>query len=124
MNAPRIVVADDAADIRHLVRFTLSRRGFTVLEADTGDSALALIRDERPDLAVLDVMMPGLSGLDVTQALAQDPATATIPVLLLSARGQAAEIETGLMAGARAYVTKPFTPRELGERVSALLAER
>lgn len=116
-----ILVADDDPDIRRLVAFTLRRRGYTVLEAATGDDALALIRQGRPDLAVLDVMMPGRTGLDVARALESDRATAAIPVLLLSARGQAGEIADGLATGARAYVVKPFSPPELAERIAALL---
>ncbi len=120
----RIVVADDEPGIRRLLVFTLHRRGSTVLEADTGDSALELIRAERPDLVVLDVMMPGLSGPEVIQLLRRDPATAEIPALLLSARGRASEIAAGLASGARSYLVKPFDPRELVARVDALLAER
>ena len=108
--APRIVVADDEADIRRLTVFTLQRRGYTVLEATAGDTALDLIRAEQPDLAVLDVMMPGLSGLEVAHALSQDSATARIPVILLSAKGQASEVQQGLASGARFYMVKPFSP--------------
>jgi DNA-binding response OmpR family regulator len=118
----RIVVADDEADIRGLVAFTLRRRGHTVLEASAGDTALELIKTELPDLVVLDVMMPGMSGIEVAQALAADPATRAIPVVLLSAKGQATEVAAGLGSGAAAYLVKPFAPRELGERVAALLS--
>jgi two-component system, OmpR family, response regulator MtrA len=120
----RIVVADDEADIRRLVVFTLRRQGYTILEAGAGDSALALIRRERPDLAVLDVMMPGLSGLEVAQALRADPATAAIPVIMLSAKGQASEVENGLASGARDYLVKPFNREELVSRVAEALAWR
>lgn len=119
----RIVVADDDADIRRLVVFTLRRRGYAVSEAGDGDTALALIRAERPDLAVLDVTMPGLTGLEVAGALAVDAATRTIPLIVLSARGQAAEVADGLSAGARAYLVKPFAPSALAARVADLLAE-
>lgn len=118
----RIVVADDMADIRLLISFTLRRRGYTVLEASDGDAALALIRDELPDLAVLDVMMPGMTGLEVARAAAGDPATASIPIIILSAGGQASEIEAGLASGARDYLVKPFTPHELGAHVAETLA--
>jgi len=118
----RIVVADDEADIRRLTVFTLRRRGYEVLEAVAGDEALDLIRQELPDLAVLDVMMPGLSGLEVADAVRRDPATAAIPVILLSAKGQASEIQNGLASGASFYLVKPFSPRELGERVAVALA--
>jgi len=118
----RIVVADDEADIRRLIAFTLGRRGHTILEADAGDVALELIRRERPDLVVLDVMMPGLSGLEVARALAAEPDTAGIPVVILSAKGQVTEVEAGLSMGARAYLVKPFTPSALAGRIDEILA--
>ena len=116
-----IVVADDEADIRRLITFALRRRGYTVMEAGTGDGALALIRAERPQLAILDVMMPGMSGLAVAEALGTDPGTAGLPILMLSAKGQAAEIEEGLRAGACAYLVKPFAPAALIAQVTTLL---
>lgn len=117
----RIVVADDEADIRRLIVFTLKKRGYQVLEAGAGDAALALIRQELPDLAVLDVMMPGLSGLEVAGALRDDPATRSIPIVMLSAKGQAAEIQAGLDSGACAYLVKPFAPQELAARIAEIL---
>lgn len=117
----RILVADDEADILRLTCFILRKRGYTVIEANAGDMALDLIRRETPDLAVLDVMMPGMSGIEVAQEVAKDPATAQIPVVILSAKGQMAEVEAGLSTGARAYLTKPFTPQELAERVAEIL---
>jgi DNA-binding response OmpR family regulator len=117
----RIVVADDEADIRRLIAFTLRRRGYDVLEATAGDTALELVRQERPDLVLLDVMMPGLSGLEVAQALRDDAATSAIPIIILSAKGQAAEVEAGLHTGAQAYLVKPFAPQELAARVAGIL---
>lgn len=115
------MVADDEPDIRRLIVFTLRRRGYTVIEANAGDMALELIRQEQPDLAVLDVMMPGLSGLEVARALAADASTSHIPVLLASAKGQVAEVEAGLSTGARAYIVKPFSPPKLAAQVAELL---
>jgi len=106
-----------------LIAFTLRRRGYTVLEAEDGTVALERIRRERPDLAVLDVMMPGLTGLAVTRQLGLEPETAAIPIILLSAKGQGSEIEAGLASGARLYLVKPFSPRELADRVAEVLAE-
>lgn len=117
----RIVVADDEADIRRLIVFTLKRRGYEIFEAKAGDEALELIRREMPDLAVLDVMMPGLTGPEVIQALVADPKTASIVTILLSAKGQATEIDAGLKSGASAYLVKPFVPAELAARIAGLL---
>ncbi len=118
---PTIVVADDEPDIRRLVGFALRRGGYTVLEAATGTAALALIRRRRPALALLDVHMPGLDGIDVVRALAADPDLAGVPILLLSASAQAADVQVGLQAGATAYMVKPFAPAELVAKVAALL---
>ncbi len=92
----RILVADDDDDIRGLVTFTLRSRGYNVLEAHAGDTALELVRAERPNLAVLDVGMPGLNGIEVAAAMKEDMACAAIPIIILSAKGQSAEIEQGL----------------------------
>lgn len=117
-----ILIADDEPSIRQLVAFTLRRRGYVIVEAEDGTTALELIRQQSPDLVVLDVMMPGLSGIAVTQQLTSDPITAEIPVILLSAKGQGIEIEEGLASGARLYLVKPFSPRELADRVAEVLA--
>ena len=119
----RIVVADDDADILRLVAFVLRRGGHTVLEARSGEEALALIRRERPDLAVLDLRMPGLDGLEVVRALAQDETVEPLPLIMLSASAQRAEVEAGLSAGVAAYVAKPFTPQQLARVVAEVLAE-
>jgi two-component system alkaline phosphatase synthesis response regulator PhoP len=120
----RIVVADDDPFIRRLVAFTLKKRGYAVLEACDGATALNLAQQEHPDLVVLDVLMPEMNGLDVTRALAQDPATCDIPILILSASAQRSEIEAGLASGAAAYLVKPFEPKVLGEHVAALLEKK
>jgi CheY-like chemotaxis protein len=119
----RIVVADDEEDIVRLVAFVLRRRGYTVLEARTGEEALDLIRRERPDLAVLDLRMPGMDGLQVMRALAADETVEPLPLIMLSASAQQAEIEAGLSAGVAAYVAKPFTPQHLAGVVADVLAE-
>ena len=122
--AARLVVADDEPDIRRLVSFTLRRRGYTVLEAADGDAAYGLIARERPDLAILDVMMPGMTGIEVIRRLRQSEELAAIPVVLLSAKGQMREIEDGLGSGAAAYIVKPFTPAALARQVEGLLGAR
>jgi DNA-binding response OmpR family regulator len=119
--AKTVLVADDEQDIVEIVRFRLEHDGYRVLTASDGEIALQLARDEHPDLCVLDVMMPKLSGLEVLAQLRDDPATASTRVILLTARGQDADIDRGFELGANDYVTKPFSPKELRRRVSAQL---
>ena len=117
----KIVVADDDADIRDLVVFKLEQAGHELISAGDGATAVEACRRELPDLAVLDVMMPGMSGLDACRELRADPALAGIPVILLTARAQEADIQRGFDVGADDYVVKPFSPRELASRVAAVL---
>lgn len=117
-----ILVADDDPDILGLVRLRLERDGYDVLTASCGEEALALARGRRPALAVLDVSMPGMTGLEVTRELRAHQATAAIPVILLTARVQEPDIAAGLASGANAYLKKPFRPQDLREQVAALLA--
>ena len=119
-----VLVADDDEDILQLVSFRLERAGYTVVTAADGQQALAAARRHQPDLAVLDVMMPGLNGYEVTRQLRADPATAAIPVILLTARVQEADVSRGFEAGADDYLRKPFSPQELRSRVQALLSRR
>ncbi len=104
-----------------LVRTTLADPGYRMVEAADGPAALALARQEHPDLVVLDWMMPGLSGIDVAKALRQDPATADIPIIMLTAKGQAADQAQGRAVGVDAYLIKPFSLLELLETVQAVL---
>jgi DNA-binding response OmpR family regulator len=113
----RLLVADDDRDIRELVTFKLEQAGFAVDAVEDGVSALELARQGQHALAVLDVMMPGLSGLDVARQLRADTATARLPVILLTARTQESDVESGFAVGADDYVIKPFSPRELLSRV-------
>lgn len=117
-----VVAADDEPDIRRLVAFTLRRHGYTVFTAATGTEALTLIRQHRPALAVLDVHMPELDGIDVVRALTAGRDLAGMPILLLSASAQAADVQAGLQAGAAGYLVKPFAPAHLVSTVAALLA--
>lgn len=117
----RILVTEDDPDIRELIAISLGMAGFTVERAEDGESALAQAMANPPDLMVVDVMLPGISGHEVVQGLAADPRTAAIPVLMLSARGQSHDIDEGLASGAHAYVVKPFSPRDLAARVKAML---
>lgn len=116
-----VLLADDDADIRDLVAFKLAQSGYDVITAGDGPSALAAAAGRLPDVAVLDVTMPGMSGLDVCRALRDDAATARLPVILLTARAQEADVQAGFGSGADDYVVKPFSPRELLSRVEAVL---
>ena len=121
---PLVLVADDDPDILTLVGFRLERAGYEVLPARDGEEALALALERQPDLAILDVMMPKLDGYEVTQRLRKDPATSGMPVILLTARVQEADITRGFEAGADDYIKKPFSPQELRARVQAILGRR
>src|SRR3982750_4063209 len=117
-----VLVADDDADIRDLVAFKLEQAGFEVIPVEDGQTALEQAQTRRPTLAVLDVSMPGLSGIDVCRMLRAAPATAGILIIMLTARVQEQDVEGGFSAGADDYVTKPFSPRELVSRIQALLS--
>jgi DNA-binding response OmpR family regulator len=116
-----ILLADDEANLRILVRTTLDDAEYCIIEAADGTTALELARRQRPDLLVLDWMMPGLNGIDVAQALRQDPVTAHIPIIMLTARGQETDKERGHSLGTSAYLVKPFSPLELLRKVEELL---
>jgi DNA-binding response OmpR family regulator len=116
-----VLVADDDPDILALVRFRLERDGYEVLAAQDGEAAVDLALARTPDLALLDVTMPRLDGYEVTRRLRDHAPTAAIPIILLTARAQEPDVEQGLEAGADDYVTKPFSPQALGERVQEAL---
>ena len=118
---PHLVIADDEADICRLIKFLL--RSYELSEAQNGKRALELIREVQPDLALLDVMMPEMTGLEVLDAVRGNPLTASIPIILLSAKGQVAEIEQGLQRGATRYLVKPFEPLALRTCVAEVLQE-
>lgn len=120
--AARILVADDDPVIRRLIEVNLGLEGFEVELAADGEDALARARASSPDLIVLDVMMPGLTGWEAAQRLKDDPATKDIPVVLLSARTREEDVRRGHDVGAAAYVTKPFDPPELVNVVRKLTA--
>jgi len=114
-----VLVADDDADIRDLVAFKLEQAGFEVIAVEDGQTALDQARSRQPTLAVLDVSMPGLSGIDVCRMLRSDPATAGMLIIMLTARVQEQDVEGGFSAGADDYVTKPFGVEELLARIRA-----
>jgi len=120
----KILVCDDDANIRNIMDFSLEAEGFSVVAAADGPEALQLALSEHPDLVILDVMMPGSDGLSVCRELKDNPATRHIPVLLLTARTGKGDREAGLAAGADDYITKPFSPQRLVEKVHGVLGVR
>ncbi len=116
-----ILVVEDEKDIRELVRFHLEQEGYAVRQAETGESALTIVAAERPVLVVLDLMLPGMDGLEVCRRLRAAEATRTLPVIMLTAKAAEVDRVLGLEFGADDYVTKPFSPRELVARVRAVL---
>ena len=117
----KILIVEDEKDIRDLVRYNLETAGFAVLEASDGEVSLHLATAERPALVILDLMLPGLSGLEVCRMLRSQDPTASVPILILTARASEVDKVLGLEMGADDYVTKPFSPRELVARVKAVL---
>ncbi len=118
----RVLLAEDDADIRHLVTYKLTRAGFELVAVPDGSAAVRVARQDPPDVAVLDVRMPRMSGLEVCRRLRTDPATADIPIIVLTARARPQDVESAYAAGASDYVVKPFSPRELLRRVEAAVA--
>jgi len=121
MATKKILAVDDEEDILELLTFNLTREGYRVVSAATGEAALKAVQKEAPDLILLDLMLPGIDGLEVTRRLKNDPGTRGIPVIMLTAKGEEADIVTGLELGADDYITKPFSPRILAARVKAVL---
>ena len=121
MTEPLILVADDDEDILLLVTTRLRRDGFNVVSASRGDEALAVAREHKPVLAVLDIGMPGLDGLEVLEHIRADDGLRGMLVLLLTAKAQESDVRRGYDSGADAYIKKPFSPAELSTRVRALL---
>lgn len=120
--APTVLVVEDDPVILRLLEVNFDLEGFTVLQAQDGAEGLDLARVHRPDVIVTDIMMPKMSGIELVAALREDEATAGIPVLLLSAKAQTSDLKAGMDAGADDYVTKPFEPLDLIDRVNALLS--
>jgi DNA-binding response OmpR family regulator len=121
VSEPLVVVADDDDDILLLVTTRLRRDGFDVVSARNGTDALALVRERRPAVAVLDIGMPGLDGLEVLEQIRADDELGDVRVLLLTAKAQESDVRRGYEAGADAYVRKPFSPTELSARVRELV---
>ncbi len=124
MPRPRILVVDDEEDVLQLVEYNLGRNGMATDAATGGEDALKAVRADKPDLIVLDLMLPGVDGLELCRRWKSDAATRDIPILMLTAKGEEADIVAGLEAGADDYVTKPFSPRILVARVKAALRRK
>jgi len=117
----RILVVDDEIYIVHILDFSLGMEGYEVLTALDGEQALEKARTEKPDLIVLDIMMPKLDGYETCKRLKSDAETKDVPVILLSAKGRNVDQKVGFEVGADDYITKPFSPRKLVERINAIL---
>ena len=121
MTVPHVTLVEDEPAIAEILQYNLEREGFTVEVIHEGDHALVAIRKHPPDLLILDLMLPGLDGLEITRVLKRDPATAQTPLIMLTARDEEIDRIVGLELGADDYITKPFSPREVVLRVKAVL---
>ncbi|MFZ5911026.1 MAG: response regulator transcription factor [Chloroflexota bacterium] len=118
----KILIAEDEPDIRDLVAFTLRFAGHEVVTASNGEEAVQVAKKESPDLIILDVRMPRMTGYDACRLIKSDPNLSAVPVIFLSAKGQESEIQDGMNAGAEEYLLKPFAPDQLTDRVRSILA--
>jgi DNA-binding response OmpR family regulator len=123
MTQRTILVVDDEPFICRSLTFVLRKDNYRVLEARNGEEALALIREQRPDLVFLDVMMPKFNGFQVTEQVRADPALANVKIILLTAKGQESDREVGKQAGANDYMTKPFSPTKILDRAREILGQ-
>ncbi|MBN1105704.1 MAG: response regulator transcription factor [Deltaproteobacteria bacterium] len=121
MGKKKILAVDDEEDILELIVLAFTKENFEVLTADTGEKALAMVRTSPPDVILLDLMLPGIDGLEVARQLKADTSSRRIPIVMVTAKGSEADVVTGLELGADEYVTKPFSPKVLVTRVKAVL---
>ena len=117
----KILIVDDEQDIVELLSYNLEKEGFSAVKAYDGEAALGLVRSEKPDLMILDLMLPKMNGLDVCKAVRRNPDTVTLPIIMLTAKGEEIDKIIGLEVGADDYITKPFSIKELIARVRAIL---
>lgn len=120
-NSIRILIAEDEKDIRDLINFTLGFAGYQVIATSNGEEAYQAALREIPDLILLDVRMPRMTGYEACKLLKEQESTRNIPIIFLSAKGQESEVKTGLEVGAEEYILKPFSPDQLVERIKAVL---
>ena len=116
-----ILLVEDERDLLELLKYNFDREGYHVVTAETGEDGLKLVRKQPPDLILLDLMLPSMDGLEVCRSLKGRPETATIPIIMLTAKGEEADVVQGLEMGADDYITKPFSPRILMARIQAVL---
>src|SRR5687768_9426714 len=121
MARERILLIEDEPDIAEVLQYNLEKEGSHVDVARRGDTGLEVVRKDNPDLILLDLMLPGIDGLEITRLLKRDPATAHLPIVMLTARGEEMDRIVGLELGADDYISKPFSPREVVLRVKAVL---
>ncbi len=124
MAKEKILIVDDEEDILELLRYNLAREGYQIEAAESGEKTLKKVRTDPPELIVLDLMLPGIDGLEVAKTLKNDPKTQDIPIIMLTAKGEEADVVAGLELGADDYITKPFSPRVLLARVRAVLRRK
>ncbi|MEA1968188.1 MAG: response regulator transcription factor [Thermodesulfobacteriota bacterium] len=124
MQKNKILIVDDEEDIIELVKYNLEKEGYETLSALSGEEALKIAMKSQPDLMVLDLMLPGIDGLEVTQKIRADNEINQMPIVMLSAKGEESDIVTGLELGANDYISKPFSPRELVARIRAIFRRR
>ncbi len=124
MARERILVVDDEQDILELIRYNLSREGYQIETVTTGEEAIKVARDRHPDLIILDLMLPGIDGLDVCRLLKGETRTSDIPIIMLTAKGEESDVVAGLELGAEDYMTKPFSPKVLIARVRNILRRK
>jgi len=117
----KLLVADDKSELRKLIRITFAGDDCRIVEADNGEDAIRLIQSEKPQIALIDIMMPGIDGLEVCRRVRADAALATTRLILVTARGQQTDVMEGIKAGADDYIIKPFSPESLRQRVLANL---
>ena len=124
MSKETILIVDDEPDIIELIKYNLKNEGYLILTAQTGEQAVTIVKISHPDLMVLDLMLPGIDGLEVTKYLKSNEQTKDIPIVMLTAKGEESDIVTGLELGADDYISKPFSPKVLVARIRAILRRR
>jgi two-component system phosphate regulon response regulator PhoB len=124
MTKETILIVDDEEDIIELIQYNLKNEGYSILTAEAGEQAIKIAKQARPDLIVLDLMLPGMDGLEVTRYLRSNDQTRDLPIVILTAKGEESDIITGLELGANDYISKPFSPKVLTARIRAILRRR